>query len=254
MKISILGAHNIESATTGCVSLLVDDVLAIDAGHLTCSLTFEDQMNLKYALLSHPHLDHIRDIPGLAMNLSLQEGSIDVYAIEEVFTMLETSLGNDTIYPDYFRRPADKPVLRKHVLRIGEESSVGPYKIFPIQMGHSVPASGFQITGKDGKKLFFSGDTGPGIDWRGIAPDVLVIEATALNRYEKYALDSGHLTPSLLEKELAALRERLGTLPRVVTIHMNPLDEAAIRAELDLAGSNLGIHIETGYEGMCIEL
>ena len=254
MKISILGAHNIESDTAGCVSLLVDDVLALDAGHLTSSLSFEDQMNLKYAVLSHPHLDHIRDIPGLAMNLSLQEGSIDVYAIEAVFTMLEANLGNDIVYPNYFSRPADQPVLRKHLLDLGKEAAAGPYRILALPARHSVHAASLVLTGKDGKKMFFSGDTGPGIEWNDVVPDLIVIETTALNRYEKYALDSGHLTPSLLEKELVVVRKRLGSLPRIVTVHMNPLDEAELRAELDLAGSNLGVHIETGYEGMCIEL
>jgi ribonuclease BN (tRNA processing enzyme) len=254
MKISILGAHNLESATTGCVSLLVDDVLALDAGNLTSSLSFEAQMEVKYAVISHPHFDHVRDVPALGMNLSLQEGSLDVFAIEPVFEILEKYLANDTVYPDYFHRPPEKPALRKHVLKFGEETEMGPYRVLPLPMAHSVPAAGVQITGPDGKKLFFSGDAGPGITWGQVLPDLLIIETTALNKYEQFARDSGHLTPALLEKELAALRERIGYLPRVVTVHMNPLDEADLRAELDLAGSHLGIHIETGYEGMCIEL
>lgn len=254
MKISFLGAHNLESATTGCVCLLVDDVMALDAGNLTSSLSFEAQLALKYVVITHPHFDHMRDMPALGMNLSLQEGSLDVFAIEPVFEMLEKTLVNDTVYPDYFRRPPEKPALRKHVLKIGEESSVGPYRVLPIPMAHSVPAAGIQITGPNGEKLFFSGDCGPGIKWGAVAPDLLIIETTALNKYDKFAHDSGHLTPALLEKELAALQEGLGYLPKVVTIHMNPLDEAEIRAELDRAGSNLGIHIETAYEGLCIEL
>lgn len=254
MKISILGAHNLESDTTGCVSLLIDDVLALDAGRLTSSLSFEAQMALKYVFLSHPHFDHVRDIPALGMNLFLQQSSLDVFAIEPVFEMLGKYLANDTVYPDYFHRPSEKPTLRKHILTYEKETAMGPYHVLPRPTAHSVPASGVQITGPDGKKLFFSGDAGPGIKWGTVSPDVLVIETTALNKYEKFAHDSGHLTPALLERELASLRESIGYLPRVVTIHMNPLDEADLRAELDLAGSNLGIHIEMGYEGMCIEL
>jgi ribonuclease BN (tRNA processing enzyme) len=254
MKISFLGAHNIESSGTGCVSLLVDDVLAIDAGNLTSTLSFEEQLALKYALLSHPHLDHIRDIPGLAMNLSLQGGSIDVYGIAPVFEMLESHLGNDTLYPDYFARPQDKPVLRKHTLTFGRETAMGPYRVLPFPTDHSVPAAGFQITGKSGKRFFFTGDTGPGIRWGTDRLDLLIIETTAPNRWEQYALDSGHLTPALLEQELKNLRDATGSLPQVITVHMNPLEEAELRAELDLAGSNLDIHIASGYEGLSIEL
>jgi ribonuclease BN (tRNA processing enzyme) len=254
MKISVLGAHNLESDTTGCVSLLVDDVLALDAGNLTASLSFESQLELKFAVLTHPHYDHVRDIPALGMNLALQERSLDVFAIEPVFEMLANHLTNDTVYPNYFIRPVEKPALRKHVLTYGEETMAGPYRVLPLPMAHSVPAAGVQITSPDGKKLFFSGDCGPGITWGTVSPDLLIIETTALNKYDKFAHDSGHLTPALLEKELAALKESLGYLPKVVTIHMNPLDEAEIRAELDLAGSHLGIHIETAYEGLRIEL
>ena len=254
MKITFLGAHNLESATTGCVSLLVDDVLALDAGNLTASLSFEAQAALERIVLTHPHFDHVRDIPAIGMNLSLQERVIDVYAIEPVFKMLTEHLTNDSTYPNYFNRPAEKPALRKHVLTYGQETGAGKYRLLPLRMNHSVPASGVQVTGPDGKKLFFTGDAGPGIEWRDISPDVLIIEATALNKYDKFAHDSGHLTPALLEKELAALRSKIGYLPKVITVHMNPLDEAALRAELDLAGSNLDIHIETGYEGLCIEL
>ena len=254
MKISFLGAHNLESATTGCVCLLVDDVMALDAGNLTSSLSFEAQLALKYAVITHPHFDHVRDIPALGMNLSLQEASIDVFAIEAVFEILEKYLANDTVYPDYFKRPTEKPALIKHTLTFGEETAMGPYRVLPLPMAHSVPASGVQITAPDGKKLFFSGDCGPGIKWGAVSPDLVIIETTALNKWDQFAHDSGHLTPALLEKELAALKESIGYLPRVVTVHMNPLDEAEIRAELDLAGSNLGCHIEMGYEGMCLEL
>lgn len=254
MKISILGAHNIESETTGCVSLLVDDVLALDAGNLTSSLSFEQQLALKYAFLSHPHFDHIRDVPAIGMNLSLQDGSLDVFAIQPVFEMLERFLANDTVYPNYFKHPAGKPTLRRHLLTFEEEAVMGPYRVIVLPQAHSVPASGVQITDRDGKKLFFSGDAGPGITWDKVSPDLIIIETTAVNKYERYARDSGHLTPALLERELAAFRDQKGYLPQVVTIHMNPLDEAELRAELDLTGSNLGIHIETGYEGMYIEL
>ena len=43
MKIKVLGAHNTESLNTRYMSLLVDDILAIDAGCLTSTLTFEEQ-------------------------------------------------------------------------------------------------------------------------------------------------------------------------------------------------------------------
>ncbi len=74
MKVQFLGAHNCESLETRLVSLLVDDVLALEAGGLTSGLSFVAQLKLKGILLTHDHYDHIRDIPMLGMNLSLSGG------------------------------------------------------------------------------------------------------------------------------------------------------------------------------------
>lgn len=254
MNITILGAHNIESKNTGCVSLLIDDVIALDAGALTSSLSFEDQMKLDAILLSHQHYDHIRDIPAIGMNFLLHYRRLDLYAIRPVFDALEKHLVNDILYPDYFHRPSKDPVLRQHVLNPGEETTIAGYRILTQAMLHSVPAVGFQITGPEGKKVFFTGDTGPGLTdcWKRIAPDLLIIETTALNEREEFAHASGHMTPALLEKELRAFQIEKGYLPRVVTVHMIPLEEAELRTQLDTTGINLGIQIETGYEGMRI--
>ncbi|MEE8420857.1 MAG: MBL fold metallo-hydrolase, partial [Dehalococcoidales bacterium] len=80
MKIKVLGAHNCESSATRLVSLLIDDVLALDAGSLTSSLTFAAQQKLKAILLTHQHYDHIRDVPAIAMNALFYETNISVYA------------------------------------------------------------------------------------------------------------------------------------------------------------------------------
>ena len=84
MKIQILGAHNCESQDTRLVSLLIDGVLAIDAGALTSSLSFKAQQKIKAILLTHQHYDHIRDIPALGMNSLLQETTISVYSTRAV--------------------------------------------------------------------------------------------------------------------------------------------------------------------------
>ncbi len=71
MNIGLLGAHNCESQNTKLLSLLIDDILVVDAGGLTSSLSFAGQQKLKAVLLTHQHYDHIRDVPPLAMNFYL---------------------------------------------------------------------------------------------------------------------------------------------------------------------------------------
>ncbi len=81
MNIRFLGAHNCEWPKTRLISLLIDDVLAIDAGALTSSLSLEGQQKIKAILLTHQHYDHVRDIPTLAMNLFLSGATTKVYSI-----------------------------------------------------------------------------------------------------------------------------------------------------------------------------
>ncbi len=46
MKVQILGAHNCESQELRLVSILVDDSLVLDAGGLTSSLSFAEQIKI----------------------------------------------------------------------------------------------------------------------------------------------------------------------------------------------------------------
>jgi ribonuclease BN (tRNA processing enzyme) len=256
MKIQILGAHNIQSEATSCISILIDDILAIDAGTLAASLSFAAQQKLRALLITHHHYDHARDIPALGMNFMLHESSLDVYTIPATFEALQAHLLNDIVYPDFTRRPASKPALRFHTVEPGREESIAGYAVLPAAVGHAVPATGYQVTGPDGKKVFYTSDTGPGLAdcWRQVRPELLIIELTALNKYADFARESGHLTPVLLQEELESFIEINGYLPQVVTVHMNPLDEKGIRAELAVVARALNTNIRMGREGMRIDL
>ena len=256
MEITVLGAHNIESKTTRTQCLLVDGIFSLDAGCLTSNLTFEEQQHLRAIFLTHGHYDHARDVPAIAMNFSLQKKTLDVYAIAPVFETLESHFLNDVVYPAYFKRPPEAPTLRKHILEPGQEIAIDGYKLLPVRTTHSQPAAALQLTSPEGKKVFYSGDAGPGLEdvWAVIDPDLLIIETTALNSYDEFAKKAGHLTPRLLGEELKKYRELKGSLPRIITVHTNPFDEEGIRAELGVIASELGADITTAYEGMRIKV
>jgi ribonuclease BN (tRNA processing enzyme) len=254
MKIQILGAHNIESRDSKCISLLIDGVLAIDAGALTSSLTQKEQQRIRAVLLTHQHYDHIRDIPVLGMNFYLHENTLEICGSKTTYEVLTTHLMDDVIYPDFIKKPPERPTLRYKVLEAGKEATVAGYTVLPVAVNHAVPGVGYQITSADGKKVFYTSDTGPGLTevWRQIAPDLLIIEVTTLNKYHDFALQSGHLTPALLQKELESYRKINGNLPRIVLVHMNPLDEKGIKAEISQVEDSLETKISFGYEGMQI--
>jgi hypothetical protein len=52
LKIRFLGTHNAESKNTRLVSLLIDDIIAIDTGSLVSELTLKEQEKIKAILLT----------------------------------------------------------------------------------------------------------------------------------------------------------------------------------------------------------
>ncbi len=256
MNIQVLGAHECESQNTKLTSLLIDDTLAIDAGSLTSSLSFPAQQKLKAILLTHQHYDHIRDVPAIAMNFSLQHTTINIYSIQPVYDALSTHLLDGKLYPKFLEWPQENPAIKFTIVEPYQTEQIEGYSILAVPVNHLVPTVGYQITSPDGKIALYTGDTGPGLTdcWEQVSPQLLIIEVTAPNRYEQFGKKSGHLTPSLLKQELASFRELKGYLPRVVVVHMNPSLEKEIEAEIAPLAKELNVSITLAYEGMLLQL
>ena len=256
MDITILGAHNIESQDTRLVSLLIDDVLAIDAGALTSGLNFAAQLKLKAILLSHQHYDHVRDIPAIGMTYFLNETTLDVYATQPVYASLVAHMLNNEVYSNFLEKPAGNPTIRFNILEPGRTDAIGGYSVLPLPVNHAKPTTGFEITSPGGETVFYTSDTGPGLAdiWRQVSPQLLVIETTASDRYQKFALETGHLTPSLLRRELVSFRDIKGYLPQTVLVHMNPREEAQLEKEIAEVATALQADISIGCEGMRIHI
>ncbi len=256
MNIQLLGAHNCESQNTKLTSLLIDDILVVDAGGLTSSLSFPAQQKLKAILLTHQHYDHIKDVPAIVFNFAMANAAIDIYSILPVYEALTTHLLNGKLYPEFLGWPPENPKINFTVLEAYKIEQIEGYSILPIPVNHPVPTVGYQITSPDGKVLFYTSDTGPGLAecWERVAPQLLIIEASAPDRFEEFYKRRGHLTPTLLKQELAIFRELKGYLPQVVIVHINPELEEEIRAEIAAVAEDLNHPISVGYEGMELRL
>ena len=256
MNIQVLGAHNCESQSSKLTSLLIDDVLAIDTGALTSSLSFPAQQKLKAILLTHQHYDHIRDTPAIAMNFFLRNSTINIYSIRPVYDALATHLLGGEFYPNFLERPEGKPTIKFTVIEPHKAEHIKGYSVLATEVNHPIPAVGYQVTSPDGKIVFYTGDTGPGLAdcWEYVSPQLLIIEVTVPDRYEEFALRTGHLTPSLLKPELISFRELKGYLPGVVVVHMDPGLEKEIKAEIAVVAEALGSSISLAYEGMQLHL
>jgi ribonuclease BN (tRNA processing enzyme) len=256
MNIKVLGAHNCERQNFKMLSLLVDGVLAIDAGALTSSLSLEEQKKIKALLLTHQHYDHLRDVPALAMSLFLGGATTRIYSIPATLDVLARNLMDNEIYPDFRRKPEQKPTVSFSVIEPNKAELIAGYNVLAVPVSHSVPAVGYQVTGADGRAFFYAGDTGPGLAecWPSVSPQLLIIEVTVPDRYTERAAAAGHLTPALLKTELQSFREVKGYLPRVLAVHMDPTLEKATAAEIAAVAEELGCSITLAYEGMEISL
>ncbi|MFC1929209.1 MBL fold metallo-hydrolase [Chloroflexota bacterium] len=251
MIIKFLGTHCAESKNTRLVSLLVDDILAIDTGSLVSELTFAEQSKIKWILLSHAHYDHIRGIPAFAFNNSSH--TTKVFGLPQTLAILTSHCMDGVVYPTFGTKPSflEKPALELVSIEPFQIISVDDYQITAIPVIHPIDAVGFMIKAKEGQRVFYTGDTGTGLSaaWQYVSPDLLIVDVTFPNRLSNMALESGHLCPKMLGDELIKFQKINKYMPTVSLIHMIPEFESEIREEATQIAKELAFHLNTPSEG-----
>ncbi|MGO9138911.1 MAG: 3',5'-cyclic-nucleotide phosphodiesterase [Syntrophales bacterium] len=212
MQIRVLGCHG--SQTPGCntTSFLLDGKILVDAGAITSLLTIEEQVNIDYVLVTHAHLDHVRDIMFLADNICyLQKGRpLMVIGTRNIIDTLRTHLFNNIVWPDFSLIPSpQKPVLKFKAIKPGEKIQLGNVGITAVLVNHVIETVSYAIEAKEGS-LIIVGDTGPTEEvWKTANKmsdlKAIFIETSLPNSMKDVAEMTGHLTPSGLEEELKKL-------------------------------------------------
>lgn len=255
MDVRVLGAHSLESNSSRLSCLLVDNVLALDAGSLTSALSFEEQERIGAILLTHYHFDHIKDMAtfGLA---TAHIKTTPVLALAVVLEALRTHIMNGEIYPKFAEWPVGSPSFAMQEVHPLEVRQLLGYEILAVPVSHSVPAVGYQVSDKKGKKLFYTGDTGAGLSasWPYVSPDLLITELSGSNGLKARMTEAGHLYPELLKQELGTFRQMKGYLPGIVVTHLIPRAENEVRAEIAAVAVELGVTITVASEGMVLSI
>ncbi len=164
MKLRVLGSSGAEFPNFNPPAFLLDGSVLLDAGTIGAVLSENAQWKIRYILITHAHLDHIRGIPFLADNIIVKnkKHSVTVMAIPSVLLTLKRSLLNGKVWPDFTVIPnPDNAALKLKSIRHGRAFAVNTYKVTAYAVNHAVPATGYIIEGTGGKRLLYTGDTGP---------------------------------------------------------------------------------------------
>ena len=252
MEVRVLGAHNLESTQTHLVSLLVDGMLALDAGSLASGLSLDEQKAVSAILLTHYHYDHVRDVPAIGLSTAYSPEPIELCASQVVLEVLSEHLINGILYPDFRQWPPDSPAMRFRILLPHKFYQIRGYEVLSLPVNHKVPTVGYYVKDSHGKSLFYTGDTSKGLSqcWQTVSPNLLVIEVSGSNGLEEKMTESGHLTPEGLRQELLEFRRIRGYLPDVLTIHFIPMQEEQVRTELAEVAKDLKANINMASRGM----
>ena len=229
-------------------------MLHFDAGAITSTLTADEQAKIDAVFITHHHLDHIRDIPTLALGGFGSGKELRVYASPETLDQLAAHLLNGEIYPDFTRLPSiADPRLRLVPLAPGKCVEAEGLRVTPIPVRHVTGSVGYHVKSGDDSGFFYTGDTnGDGLAniLRTTSPDTLIEEVTFDDSQRELADLTNHMTPKVLESELLQVSSTGSRLPRVIATHINPLAERQISKELGLVEQRVGTKIEVAYEGM----
>lgn len=255
MKIKVLGASGSEVPGHSCPAFLVDGKILLDAGTVAVSLNIREEHSLQHILLTHAHFDHIKGIPFLLDNLVIRNtgNTITVHGGKDVLDDVRKNIFNDRIWPDFSRIPTpSNPVLKYKTIIPGRPVEIDGYKVTMEKVHHTVPAYGYILENSSKKAIAYTGDTGPtDLFWEKMAArnvKCLIIETSFPNRMEKMALTTGHLTPSLLEKEIAKMAD---PLPKIYVMHLKPQYLPEIEVEIEALGHD---NIEFLKEGEVISV
>ncbi len=244
MELRILGCHGGESPKHKTSSFLIDDRIALDAGAITSMLTLEEQRRVDSVLVSHAHLDHIKDLATLADNRCQQCGPpLVVAGLPETIEILKKHFFNDLLWPDFTRiETRQGPTVRYEVLEPERPATISGIDVRAVMVNHTIDTCAFVLETPQGA-IAYSGDTGPTDRlWEVLGETenlrALLMEVSFPNEQHSLARASGHHTPETLAVDLAKLDGKHG-LP-VLLYHIKPVFEAAVEKQLTkVRGQNM---------------
>lgn len=246
MELTVIGCHGGETSRHRTSAFVLDERLAVDAGSLTSGMDLKSQFRLAGCVVSHAHLDHIRDLATIADNRCQAECEpLLVAATRGTIQALKKHFFNNLIWPDFSEIPnKTRPTIRFVELKPEKPTAIGDYTVRSVLVDHTIESAGFIIQGPDAT-IAYSGDTGPTDRlWELLRQEknlkALLMEVSFPNREQKLATVSGHHTPRTLAKDLKKYKKPQD-LPTLL-YHIKPVFQSEVEQECArLRGVNLTV-------------
>jgi ribonuclease BN (tRNA processing enzyme) len=236
MDIRVLGASG--GCAPGCfpTSFLVNGLVAVDAGAVATQLTLEEQVRVTDVLITHSHLDHVRDLPLMLINGDRTLNPLRVRSTQGTLDAVRRHLFNREMWFEAFTIPI--PLILSIPVEPGTTFDVAGLRATGFPLRHTVPSMGWLLD--DGKSaVFFGGDTdeegclAPVMKAAGARLKAVFLEASFPDEQAEFAKKTGHLTSSGLARAARALPAGVP----VFATHMKPGFEDRIGAQLKAAGN-----------------
>lgn len=235
MRVKIIGGHGGVTKTSLATSYLINDELLIDAGSVAHGLELSAQEKIEYILISHAHLDHIKDLAFLCDNFFGRKKPFEVYLHQTTHQAIKNHLFNDIIWPDFSVLPSrEKPTIRFNEVRVEQSFFLGEYKVTAVHVNHPGNAIGFIIEHKD-KTLIFTQDTASTERIWQIAKDInnlkgIFTEVSFPNSMQEVANVSFHHTPNTLKEELLKIKHKVP----IYIGHLKPTNQQELIQEIEM--------------------
>ena len=244
--------------------MLIDERITIDAGAVCRSLDLDKQMKIDHMLISHSHMDHVKDLALMADQIiGRRQSPVHLHCGPETAETLQTSYFNNYLWPDFTKIPTQEhPVMKVHIrnalevfcipaLQDAEISAPlvrkektkkkttaladNEYEVQYIPVSHPVESMAMIIRGSSGS-FVYSSDTGPTTKLWDVVneiPDLrgMFVELSFPNHMQALADVAGHYTPATLDLEMKKIKRR-DEIPLFV-YHLKPAFYEQTKIELN---------------------
>ena len=216
-------------------SILVNNTILIDAGSAASEITDERLSKIDNILLTHSHIDHIKELPFIADSVLINKaGGIKIWGSSTTIDVLKEHVFNGLVWPDIGQlKVKGEPLIRFKELEL-KEFYIDNICIRPIPVDHMTGSLGFLLN-EDDRYVLFSGDTGYTkrlfdiVNSMGDKLKAFFVEASFPDRMIDTAIISKHLTPGIVFK---ALDNNISEGTRVILYHIKPMFFEEVVADL----------------------